>query len=55
MDKKIVIESLAQIIEILRPLNIRLDAPALTPVEIAYFHITSLYMRLNIDEIAIGR
>lgn len=55
MDKEETIKSLAQIIEILRPLNINLNAPALTPTETAYFHICSLYAYLNIDEIAIGR
>jgi hypothetical protein len=55
MDKQETIKSLAQIIEIMRPLNIKLDAPALTPVETAYFHICALYTYLSIDEIAIGR
>ncbi len=55
MDKEETIKSLAQIIEILRPLNIKLNAPALTPIETAYFHICALYTYLNIDEIRIGR
>ena len=55
MDKQETIKSLAQIIDILRPLNIKLDAPALTPIETAYFHICALYTYLSIDEIAIGR
>lgn len=54
MDKKTQLESLKQIIEILRPLNISLNAPAQTPIETAYFHICSLYARLSIDEVRLG-
>jgi len=55
MSKKETIKCLLQIIEILRPLNIKLDAPAQTPIEIAYFHICALYTYLNVDEITISR
>ena len=55
MDKEETIKSLAQIIEILRPLNINLNAPAVTPVETAYFHICALYTYLNVDAIAVSR
>lgn len=49
MDKATLLESLRQIIEIMRPLNFNLNAPAQTPAEVAYFHICSLYARLNIE------
>jgi hypothetical protein len=55
MDKQETLKSLRQIIEIMRPLNISLSAPALTPVETAYFHICALYTYLSVDEIRIGR
>ena len=55
IEKEELTKYLTQIVEILRPLNINLNAPALTPIEIAYFHITSLIMRLNIDEVTIRR
>jgi len=55
MEKKETIKSITQIIDILPTLNSKLDAPALTPIETAYFHICALYTYLSIDEIAIGR
>ena len=55
MDKQETIKSLKQIIEILRPLNISLSAPALTPIETAYFHICALYTYLSVDAITISR
>jgi hypothetical protein len=55
MDREQTIKCLRQVIEILRPLNIKLDAPAQTPIETAYFHICALYTYLNVDAITISR
>jgi energy-converting hydrogenase Eha subunit E len=55
MDREQTIKCLSQVIEILRPLNINLNAPAVTPVETAYFHICALYTYLNVDAITVSR
>lgn len=55
MDREQTIKCLRQVIEILRPLNINLNAPAQTPIETAYFHICALYTYLNVDAITISR
>jgi len=55
MDREQTIKCLRQVIEILRPLNIKLDTPAQTPIETAYFHICALYTYLNVDAITISR
>ncbi len=55
MDKEQTIKCLKQVIEILRPLNINLNAPAMTPIETAYFHICALYTYLNVDAIEVSR